>query len=240
MFKKASALLVMIFSGSVWATMYLPTSIDRQIEEATSGAEVSLSSSRVYKNGQGAIATEYRFDVLEAYNLKSEDLQNGQLLITLPVGSYQGVTSSIEGAPNFKEHQRIFLLLKKSQGKMYLSNFSMGMYQLEQKENQTHYVSVVFPKTSPDAVIEKTHMIELMNEKWKFSHKETAPSKLKVTELSQKKTLPAFKPRPSEGRLPAQEQDYERVPFSFWLSTFLLIAFFSMFFFKLNQHKSES
>jgi len=155
MFKKTSGMIALLFSSSLLATMYLPTSINKQIDEASSGAEVVFSSSKVFKNNYGSVVTEYRFDVLEAYNLKPDELQNGQLVMTLPVGTYQGVTTSNEGAPDFKEHQRVFLLLKKNQGKIYLSNFSMGMYQIEQVGNQTKYVSVVFPKTSPDAVIEK-------------------------------------------------------------------------------------
>jgi hypothetical protein len=150
------------------ATIFLPISIDKQVEEATFAVEAKLSNSRVFKDESGKTMTEFSFDILAAYNFSNDESGEKQLKLTMPGGTYDGVTSAIDGAPQFNKNEKIFLLLKKVDSKIYLSNFTLGKYRVQEVEDKTYYVSEVFPTNPKIGRIQKEKMIELMNEKWKL------------------------------------------------------------------------
>lgn len=234
------------------ATMFVPLALEKQVEEATSAVEVKLSNTRVFKNEAGMIMTEYAFNVLENYNLSSEDLENKKLNLTMPGGTYDGVTSTIDGAPQFSLGEKSFLLLKKVESKNYLSNFTLGKYKIQSYEGKTYYVSEVFPLDPKIGRISKDKMIDLMKTKWKTSFstiEDLSPAaggatmsvREKKIEKVESPIVAIFK---KIDREPAQTLDAdESVPFSFWGSLFIVVFFFSVIFFKLGQsgqkHKSE-
>lgn len=226
-------ILVVLFAKAAFATMFFPLPFEKQIEEATSAAEVKLASSRVFKNSAGGIMTEYRFEVLESYNLSEEELDQNQLKISMPGGTYEGITAMIDGAPQFKEGERSFLLLKKIESKIYLSNFTLGKYKIQTYEGKDYYVSEVFPMDRNIGRISKEKMIELMKEKWKLSSvpkmESGKPVFVKVPPAPEKE--PVF-----EKRAPAQAGvASEEVPVFFWGALVLVVFFFALIFIKLGQ-----
>ncbi len=244
MIKKLLVLTLLAVYNQTFATIFSPLPFDRQVEEATSGTEARLSSSRVFKNADGAIMTEYSFDVLEAYNLSNDDLENKQLKLVMPGGTYDGVTSMIDGAPQFKVGEKAFLLLKKIESKIYLSNFTLGKFKIQNYQGKTYYVSEVFPMDPNIGRISKEKMLDLMKTKWKVSFEEKKDSE----EIS-KAVIVRIPPGPNkedklEKRGPAQEEaSKEDVPLFFWSALFVVAFFFAFIFFKLSQsehqHKRE-
>lgn len=246
MFKKSIVLFVFSYSflsHIVWATMFFPLPFDKQVEEANSGVEAKLSSSKVFKNNSGTIMTEYRFDVLESHNFSSDDLDNKQLVLTMPGGTYDGVTSMIDGAPQFKVGEKAFLLLKKIESKIYLSNFTLGKFKIQNVDGQTYYVSEVFPMDPHIGRISKNKMIDLMKEKWKVTEN-SSPVAIPEMKAALNRTTPSDtfdKSRPRfEQRAPAQENaGTEETPMFFWGALFSVVFFFSIIFLKLAQGKKR-
>lgn len=226
------------------ATMFFPMPLEKQVEEATSGAEVQLVSSRYFKNAQGLIMTEYSFNVLESYNLANKDLENQKIKLTMPGGTFEGVTSMIDGAPVFKTGERSFLLLKKIESTIYLSNFTLGKYRIDISDGKIYYVSEVFPGDVNNGRIAKDKMVELMKSKWKLSVFSNPKVPLKSIELVAKEQSFPARFQIEERRYPAQEiEENEGVPMFFWISIVMVIFFFGFIFFKLGksefQHKRE-
>lgn len=226
-------ILVSLFANTAFATMFFPLSFEKQVEEATSAAEVKLAASKVYKNSAGGIMTEYRFEVLESYNLSEEELDQNQLKISMPGGTLDGITSMIDGAPEFKEGEKTFLLLKKIESKIYLSNFTLGKYKIQTHEGKDYYVSEVFPMDQNIGRISKEKMIELIKEKWKLSSvpaiDKGKPYFVKVPPAPERKLV-------FEKRAPAQASvASEEIPVFFWGALILIVFFFVLIFIKLGQ-----
>lgn len=244
MLKKFLLLSLLLIHNVAFATMFVPQPFDKQVEEATSAAETKLTSTKVFKNENGMIMTEYSFDVLESYNLSSDDLENQKLKLTMPGGTYDGITSMIDGAPQFSIDEKSFLLLKKIESKIYLSNFTLGKFKIQELEGKTYYVSEVFPMDPNVGRISKEKMIDLMKSKWKISF---APKK--ESQINAKGVVARVPPPPEdrplfEKREPAEEAAApEEVPFFFWGSLVFVAFFFALIFFKLSQsehqHKRE-
>jgi hypothetical protein len=241
MLKKVWLILILVLANAAFATMFFPMSFDKQIDEATSAAEVKLLSSRVFKNSAGAIMTEYSFEILESYNLFQNDLDQSLLKLVMPGGTFDGVTSMVDGAPVFLNGEKTFLLLKKIESRLYLSNFTLGKYKIQSYEGKDFYVSEVFPMDQNIGRISKEKMIGLIKDKWKLSSAprlETGkPVLSRIPPLHER--FPVF-----EKRGPAQESvAAEEVPVFFWSALILVTFFFGLIFFKLGQngqlHKSE-
>ncbi len=113
--------------------------------------------------------TEHSFRVLESYNLEKSELQNHILKLTLTGGTLNGVTSYIDGAPEFVAGERSFLLLKKIDNRLYLSNFTLGKYKVIEEDGKIFYVSTVFPGDPDMGKVSRERMLEVIREKFKIS-----------------------------------------------------------------------
>lgn len=149
------------------ATTFRVMPLEKLIEESSSGAEVELKSKKIFKNKAGMIMTDFSFKVTEGFNIDESDLNGEVLTLTMSGGSLDGVTSYIDGAPEFAIGEKSFLLLKKIGSKNYLSNFTMGKYKIEESDGQTFYVSTVFPYDSDLGRVKKDRMVDLMRMKFK-------------------------------------------------------------------------
>lgn len=205
MFKKFLILLVLgCFSARVFATTFQAMPLEKLVEESSSAAEVELKSKRSYMNKMGMIFTEFTFQVGESYNVESSDLEGEFLKINMAGGTVNGLTSFIDGAPDFAVGEKSFLLLKRIESKMYLSNFTMGKYKIEEKDGQVYYVSVVFPMDAEIGKVKKEKMIDMIKLKYKLSRAPETDSV--VPSIDKKEVKAVFKSSHKwEKRAPAQE-----------------------------------
>ena len=230
-----------LFLNVSMATIFVPLSIEKQIEEANSAAEVKLETSRAFRDERGMIMTEYRFNVLDSYSLPPEDLEGGVLSITMMGGTFEGVTSMIDGAPKFQVGKRNFLLLKKIQFKFYLSNFTLGQYDIVVVDGKDMLVSEVFPLDPKVGRISKDKMIELIKEKWKVSSLPVPKESLMQASVEKKQVNPMPGVAKIEARSPAQEDAAsESTPMFFWWALAFVTGFFALFFIKLSAHRVEN
>ena len=244
MFKKITyAVLFVVTQNICLATMFSPLPFDQQVEEATSAVEVKLGDSKVFKNASGMIMTEYAFDVLESYNLSADDLDNHQLKLTMPGGTYNGVTSMIDGAPQFNKDEKSFLLLKKIASKIYLSNFTLGKFKIQNDNGNIFYVSDVFPMDPKIGRISKEKMLELIKEKWHISQvtpiNMPAQSNTIITAVETKSIIKSIH---DLERAPAQEElaKEEGSPLFFWNAIIIFTFFFVFIFFKLGKYEGPN
>jgi hypothetical protein len=149
----------------------------------------------------------------------------------------------IDGAPQFAPEEKSFLLLKKVESRIYLSNFTLGKFKIQQYEGKTYYVSEVFPMDPNIGRISKDKMVDLMKTKWKMTSTEELAVPTKAVSIVAKAP-----PSPEDGfkfekREPAQEASNQDVPVFFWSAIVLVAFFFALIFFKLGQsghhHKRE-
>lgn len=153
------------------ATVFRPISLEKLIEESNGAAEVELKSKKSFMNNNGMIFTEYSFLVLESYNLETSDLEGDFLKLQMVGGTVNGVTSYIDSAPEFEVGEKSFLLLKKIESKIYLSNFTMGKYKVQTSEGKPYYISSVFPNDEDLGKVAKERMIALVKLKFKITEK---------------------------------------------------------------------
>jgi hypothetical protein len=233
---------LVLFINDSYATLFVPLPIDKQVEEANAAAEVKLESARSFRDDRGMTMTEYRFNVLDSFSLAPEDLDAGQLVMTMMGGTFEGMTSYIDGAPKFQIGKRNFLLLKKIQSKYYLSNFTLGQYDIVLVDGKDVLVSEVFPQDPKVGRISKEKMIELIKEKWKISHflaPKESPSQMKIVN-NKMVASPPNAPK-IEARSPAQDESAtESTPMFFWWALAFVTGFFSLFFIKMSTHRAET
>lgn len=195
-------MLTIMISFKSFATTFQVLPLEKLIEESSSGAEVELISKKTYKNKLGMITTDFSFKVTESFNLDESDISKDVLTITLAGGTIDGLTSYIDSAPEFANGEKSFLLLKKIESKIYLSNFTMGKFKIEEVDDQIYYVSAVFPDDSDMGRVKKERMVDLMKLKFKIT-RAPEPDSYKSKGLSIEKSIPSQFPR-FEERRPAQ------------------------------------
>lgn len=189
------------------------------VDESSAAAEVKLISKRTYMNKMGLIFTEHNFQILEGYNLEG-DTENDILKIELTGGTINGVTSYIDGAPEFSVGEKSFLLLKKLENKMYISNFTLGKYRVVQDGDKTVYVSSVFPNDPEMGNVAKEKMIELIKEKFKISNWPAKKEEVQKVSWAPNKVEPKF-----SARWPAQVQPPEKKDFPYMLMILTIATF---------------
>lgn len=220
--------LIVFYSSIAFATTFQKASLVQIINQADSAAEVELKSKKTFMNKMGIIQTEYSFLVLENYNVNESDLELDLLKITMVGGSYEGVTSFIEGAPEFKIGEKSFLLLKKIESKIYLSNFTLGKFKIETSNGEIYYSSVVFPEDAELGKIKKEKMIELVKQKFNITLKshETKKANKTYTHYTPVKSS-SLEIAPTDYRKPAQEISEPDVSLglsAMWIYFFLVLG----------------
>lgn len=217
--------LVVFLISTAFATTFQKASLVQIINQADSAAEVELKSKKTFMNKMGIIQTEYSFSLLENYNVSESDLEMDLLKITMVGGTYEGVTSFIEGAPDFQVGERSFLLFKKIESKIYLSNFTLGKFKIQTSNGETYYSSVVFPEDSELGKIKKEKMIELVRQKFNITLKLHDTKKVSTT-FSHVKNSP-LEILPTDYRKPAQEISEPDVSLglsAMWIYFFLVLG----------------
>ncbi len=203
MLKKGLFILILLVSSlSALATTFQIMPLEKLVDESNSAAEVELKSKKSFMNKMGLIFTEYTFAMNESYNVDNSDLDGEFLKITMTGGTVNGVTSFIDGAPEFAVGEKSFLLLKKIESKIYLSNFTMGKYKIENRDGQIYYISSVFPYDADIGQVKKERMIDMIKTKFKTTR---APEVDSVSPVEESKKQGVFAKNVTfEKRAPAQ------------------------------------
>lgn len=211
-------LFVILATQALQATTFRKIPLAQLIEESSSAAEVKLIQKRSYMNKIGMIFTEHTFQVLEPHNLQ-QDVDGEILKLDMTGGTVNGVTSYIDGAPEFAIGEKSFLLLKKIENKLYLSNFTLGKYKILEENGETYYQSSVFPSDPDMGKVSKERMVELVR------------TRFGITSLNSKNDVvkSAFTKKGKEesntNRKPAQSSESTKENFPFILMAWIFFTF---------------
>lgn len=218
MYRLIVCLLVLFSTQSLQATTFRKIPLAQMIEESSSAAEVKLIQKRSYMNKIGMIFTEHTFQVLEPHNLH-QDVDGEVLKLDMTGGTVNGVTSYIDGAPEFAIGEKSFLLLKKIENKLYLSNFTLGKYKVLEEDGITYYQSSVFPSDPDMGKVSKERMVELVRTRFGITslNPNNNPGKSAFTKN--------FKADIGNNRKPAQSSESAKENFPFVLMAWIFFTF---------------
>jgi hypothetical protein len=161
------SLIIFCLGSNARTTTFIPITLDQQVESSNAAAEVQLINSKVFKNLENRITTEYEFKVLSPINLEAKNFKDGILKLNLPGGSLNGVRMVISGSPSFSKNEKAFLLLKLANNEAYLSNYSVGKFNIQKINGEEYLVNEVFPKTPGVGMIKKSSMIKKLEDRFK-------------------------------------------------------------------------
>ncbi len=234
-------LMGLIFSKLTFATTFQKVSLAKMIEEADSAAEVVLKDKKSFMTKMGVIQTEYTFKVNENFNINTFDLDGEDLKFILIGGTYGGVTSFIDGAPEFQVGEKAFVLLKKIEAKIYLSNFTLGKFKVINREGETFYSSVVFPDDPELGNIKKEVMIDLMKQKFKttFANPIDNPKDKNKDKIVERGSVPKKdelrKPAQDSGVTEGSEAEAAKGQNAMWFFFFLMFGAASFIWWQLRK-----
>ena len=218
MYRFLLCLFIFFSTQALQATTFRKIPLSQLIEESTSAAEVKLIHKRAYMNKIGMIFTEHTFQVLEPFNL-NQDLEGEILKLDLTGGTINGVTSFIDGAPEFNIGEKSFLLLKKIENKLYLSNFTLGKYKILEEDGVTYYQSSVFPSDPEMGKVSKERMLELVRARFSITQVDTKNGIIKnASHFGSEKKINAK-------RKPAQTSERGNANFPFILMAWIFFTF---------------
>ena len=115
-----------LLAASTQATTLVRLSFDELAQRATAIARVRcLGSSSVWRNGE--IWTETEFEVLE----RSKGALPGIFRVSLPGGRIAHLQSRVDGVPNFRTGEEVYLFLWSAPGKeMYVLGWTLGTFRI--------------------------------------------------------------------------------------------------------------
>jgi len=143
------ALTLFIGASASWATIFMPISLDRQLEESNGVLWGSYQGKSYKKLPSGQVVSELAFKVVYSSGIQKEEIINpNSFKVIVPGGIWEGMVYQVSGVPSFKLGEESVLLLSKSNFGFRLSNLSLGKYNIQSSENGVYLSSEVFPKHS--------------------------------------------------------------------------------------------
>lgn len=166
-FKIYTSLILSLITFSSFATIFVPVSIRKQIQESSAIVKGVIESSSV-KKINNHIVTEYLVKAQEYAGINSE---NGLVKFIQPGGVFNGQGTMISGTVDFKNGEEIFVILKSSTEGFWLQSLGLGKYVPFKENNKTFYKSVIFPKHPELGKISEESLQTITKEKFRFTVK---------------------------------------------------------------------
>lgn len=137
---KSLLFIILFLSAKVWATLFVPQPLSRQMSEASFVIQGQFLHQTSYMLGK-QIVTESVFDVSKA--LQGERLE--QIKVLTPGGQIGDLVQAIDGVPVFKKNEEVVLLLKSSPQGYWVHNLALGKYLVLEKDGKKILHSEIFP-----------------------------------------------------------------------------------------------
>lgn len=225
------AILIWGLFLKVQATTFVPISLGQQVKGTAGGVVAKLKDQNSFKEGN-FVYTNYIFSIKENYLKDKSIVLENEISIRLPGGALDGVRTIVDSSPVFEKEKEIFLLVKIVKGKVYLSNFTAGVFDIVKKDGEDFFINQAFKNVPGIGKIAKSKMIQLMSNENSVvylngSKKNSSGNEPQVTNLQNKKE-----------RKPAQ---VEQVKFDTYQLTIFITAFFGivMALLLLSRKKNE-
>lgn len=220
MMKRLLVILSFLVTTTCFATTFLRVNVDQQIEQSDSifiGHFLSQKSIRVE---DGTLATQMTFQLTKEYGLNSELFGLEEILVHYPGGSLDDETVRIDGVPQFNVGEKVALLAKTIDNRLWGFNLALGSFRIINYGNETLLVNGVFPNDR--------EVSQIKIDAFERKVKSIKGSSLKVVKSLDVPVRPASqgKNRSIASIESPEENELEESsrPNNFWLLAFLAIA----------------
>lgn len=135
-------LIFLLFSHSVWATMFQPLSLRRQLLESSGvvQGEVQHIESELDDNGKIITRVTLRADRWIGLNFEQEEVS-----VFFPGGKVGDQARLIEGVPDLSLGENVVLFVKRGEHRDWVSNLGLGKYSIKRVGKEQIMVNQVFP-----------------------------------------------------------------------------------------------
>lgn len=217
---KLLVLLTFLVTSVSFATTFLPVAVDDQISEADGILIGHFLHQQSVRIEDGTIATQMTFKLSKEYGLASDLFGLEEILVHYPGGSLDGETVMIDGVPRFTVGEKVALLARNIDNRLWGLNLALGSFRIVNYGNETLLVNEIFPQ---DRRLSQIKLTEFENKV-----KTIKGSSLKVV-----KSLEVSPGQRTQGKnrsiasisTPEENESVESVmPNNFWLLAFFAVA----------------
>lgn len=145
-----TSILLIFLSSRLEAATFIYTSLDNQLRDADAVVSGVITGSNFVKSSNGEIGTQYTMKLNKFSGINENSIYHANSFTFLvPGGDWQGIRYQVSGAPEFREGEEVFLILKKSSADYTVFNLGLGKYSYKKIDGHEYLQSSVFP-THPD------------------------------------------------------------------------------------------
>lgn len=217
--KISLSFLLTFLSLSLSATTFVPVPLKQMIKASSAMVDgvVLFSRSEKLANGEVVTITSIELDKW------SEELPSSQVVeVYTPGGSFEDETVLFEGAPKFKEGEKVFLFLKEHNSHFWISNLSLGTYRYKNLGSKQMLVNSVFPYHHDIGQISPKDMIELAKKVKNTDFHSKRRDKYQVMREGRKRKSSPHKNSREVASVIAQDSKHDHNN-SYWLLSILAI-----------------
>lgn len=160
-------LSMLVCSGPLFATTFIPLPVEDQID-ATDSVVWAVNEGKAYKKlPSGEVVTEYSFKLLQASGLSEHKVVSPNAFkILAPGGLWQGRFYQVHGVAEFKTGESSLLFLKQTPHGWFVNNLAMGKYNIIEDSEGTWFRNVVFPDHPKLGLISLKQMNQMLEHKF--------------------------------------------------------------------------
>lgn len=142
---KFIAFFMLILSLPVYATTFTRVSVEEQLDEADGIFIGHFLEQKSLVVEDGSIATQMTFRLSKEYGLDSQLFGLEEIFVHYPGGTWEGESLVVEGVPQFNSGERVVILAKNIDNRLWGLNLALGSYRVINYGNETLLVNGVFP-----------------------------------------------------------------------------------------------
>ncbi|MFA7613850.1 MAG: hypothetical protein WCY48_06400 [Candidatus Caldatribacteriota bacterium] len=139
------SLIILCMCSVASSTTFMRVSVDNQIIEADSIFIGHFLEQKSVQVEDGQIATQMVFQLSKEYGLNSDFFGLTDILIHYPGGTWDGRTVYIDGVPSFTPGEKVAILAKNIDNRLWGLNLALGSYRIVNYGNETLLLNDIFP-----------------------------------------------------------------------------------------------
>jgi hypothetical protein len=213
----------LFYATQAFSTIYIPTPLSDQIEDAHGVIRGVYKGKDYKKNSLGEVITEVSFSLKETSGLKPGDIINkNNFKVTFPGGLWQGINHKYSGSPEFKKNEDVVLLINKGPNGFHLLNFGLGKYSVVKDGNGLMLQSSVFPRNPKISGIPLKTFQQMVSEKFGHPLSQNKGDKFVYIPKGMEKNKSSRAPASIEEVLP-EDSNSKKNRTMFWLMIILSV-----------------